>query len=448
MARTPKAKAPDLSKPQRLTIDSIERLICPEGRTQAFMRCAEVKGLQVRVTAAGSKSYVYQRKTKGQSLRLTIGSVTSWSITDAQREARRLAVTLDKGDDPRQIARDKQAAKAAAKAELDRASNFTFAALMADYANELERQGKISHAKVRAMMRLHLIQGWPELANTPANKVSAEQVADMLRALSEAGKNRTAGKVRSYTRAAFEMARTAKLDHEVPVRFKTYEVRHNPAAETVAIKLGTDKNPLRPVHLRQYWQAIEKMSGVQGLILRLQLLTGGQRIEQLRHLLKANVSAGAITLFDSKGRAGLNPRPHTVPLTEAARAAIDDLLILNAGGDFPLSVTGGKEPISAKKLAEWAKAAAATIEWLETDTPVGRFQAKRIRSGVETALASLRVSQEIRGHLLSHGIKGVQAASYDGHDYLSEKLDALDAMYRFLTETCDNVVHISSRGAA
>jgi integrase len=178
------------------------------------------------------------------------------------------------------------------------------------------------------------------------------------------------------------------------------------------------------------------------------MLTGGQRIEQLRHLLKANVNVGVITLFDSKGRAGRNPRTHTVPLTEAARAALDELLILNAGGDFPLSVTGGKEPISAKKLADWAKAAAATIEWVETDTPVGRFQAKRIRSGVETALASLRVSQEIRGHLLSHGIKGVQAASYDGHDYLSEKLDALDALYRFLTETGANVVHISSRGVA
>lgn len=116
MARTPKATAPDLSRNQRLTADSIERLRCPNGKQQAFMRCAEVKGLQVRVTAAGSKSYVYQRKTKGQSLRVTIGAVWAWSIADAQKEARRLVVTLDQGDDPRQIARDKQAAKVAKQA--------------------------------------------------------------------------------------------------------------------------------------------------------------------------------------------------------------------------------------------------------------------------------------------------------------------------------------------
>jgi len=116
MARTPKATAPDLSRNQRLTVDSIERLRCPNGKQQAFMRCAEVKGLQVRVTAAGSKSYVYQRKKKGQSLRVTIGAVWAWSIADAQKEARRLVVTLDQGDDPRQIARDKQAAKVAKQA--------------------------------------------------------------------------------------------------------------------------------------------------------------------------------------------------------------------------------------------------------------------------------------------------------------------------------------------
>jgi integrase len=116
MARTPKATAPDLSKPQRLTVDTIERLRCQDGKQQVFLRCNEVKGLQVRVTAAGSKSYVYQRKTNGRSLRVTIGAVSAWSIVDAQREARRLAVTLDKGDDPRQIARDKQAAKVAQQA--------------------------------------------------------------------------------------------------------------------------------------------------------------------------------------------------------------------------------------------------------------------------------------------------------------------------------------------
>jgi len=446
MARTPKATAPDLSKLQRLTLDSIERLHCPDGKQQAFMRCSEVSGLQVRVTAKGSKSFVFQRKANGQSLRMTIGAVSAWSITDAQKEARRLAVTMDKGEDPRELDRAKVAAKVQAKAEKERSAKFTFESLMADYANELERQGKTSHPKVRGMVKLHLSDGAPKLANTAAALVTAEQVADLLRGLREAGKERTAGKLRSYCRAAFEMARTSKLNLMVPVHFKNYGVQHNPAAETVAIKLVPEKNPLMPVHLRQYWHAIEPLQGVRGAVLRLHLLTGGQRIEQLRQLVRSNVGEGAITLLDAKGRTGRGARLHTIPLLPAAREALNTLLALNTG-EFPLSVDGGASPVSAKAIADWAKDAAAGVDWMPTDKPIGQFQAKRIRSGVETALASLRVSQEIRGHLLSHGVTGVQAASYDGHDYAPQKLEALETLHRFLTETSASVVHITSRVA-
>ena len=76
------------------------------------------------------------------------------------------------------------------------------------------------------------------------------------------------------------------------------------------------------------------------------------------------------------------------------------------------------------------------------DVPdVGDFQAKRIRSGVETTLASLRVSQDIRGQLLSHGVTGVQAASYDAHNYLDVKREALQTLFRFLENTNVGVVH-------
>ena len=54
----------------------------------------------------------------------------------------------------------------------------------------------------------------------------------------------------------------------------------------------------------------------------------------------------------------------------------------------------------------------------------------------------------IRVHLLSHGDWGVQAASYDGHDDAPQKLQALEKLYRFLTETSASVVHIASRVAA
>ena len=62
------------------------------------------------------------------------------------------------------------------------------------------------------------------------------------------------------------------------------------------------------------------------------------------------------------------------------------------------------------------------------------FQLKRVRSGVETLLAANRISREIRGHVQSHGLTGIQARHYDGHDYMLEKREALDVLAHELTD--------------
>jgi hypothetical protein len=54
-------------------------------------------------------------------------------------------------------------------------------------------------------------------------------------------------------------------------------------------------------------------------------------------------------------------------------------------------------------------------------------------------------NKQTRGHLLSHGVTGVQATNYDGHDYAPQKLEALETLHRFLTETSASVVNIASR---
>ena len=76
-------------------------------------------------------------------------------------------------------------------------------------------------------------------------------------------------------------------------------------------------------------------------------------------------------------------------------------------------------------LSRWSAAVGAGAGILD-------FQAKRIRSGVETLLASARISADIRGRLQSHGISGVQARHYDGHDYQEEKRHALETLLALL----------------
>ena len=116
MARPKKTDTPDLNERLNLTAGAIERLTCPADKQQAFMRDSEAPGLRVRVTAAGAKSFVYEAKLNRQTIRRTIGDVKLWNIEQARTEARRLAVVLDGGQDPREIERQQQAAQAADKA--------------------------------------------------------------------------------------------------------------------------------------------------------------------------------------------------------------------------------------------------------------------------------------------------------------------------------------------
>ncbi len=99
----------------KLTAGRIADFQCPEGKAQAFLWCDDPAGLAVRATAKGAKSYIFQAKVKGQSMRVTIGDVSVWSIADAQKEARRLQTLIDQGNDPRQVEADKEAAREAVR---------------------------------------------------------------------------------------------------------------------------------------------------------------------------------------------------------------------------------------------------------------------------------------------------------------------------------------------
>jgi hypothetical protein len=54
------------------------------------------------------------------------------------------------------------------------------------------------------------------------------------------------------------------------------------------------------------------------------------------------------------------------------------------------------------------------------------FELSDVRRTVETRLAGLGVSKDVRAQLLSHGISGVQAKHYDHNDYSAAILHALE----------------------
>jgi integrase len=122
MARPSKTSEIDLTKRHELTAGLVERLRCPAGKSQAFLRDTEAPALRVRVTGNGAKSFVFEGKLNRHTIRRTIGDVRDWTIDAARAEARKQAVLLDTGTDPRELERQQEAAKqAASKAAAGRA---------------------------------------------------------------------------------------------------------------------------------------------------------------------------------------------------------------------------------------------------------------------------------------------------------------------------------------
>ncbi|MDE2421637.1 MAG: integrase family protein [Gammaproteobacteria bacterium] len=85
----------------RLTAGRIDKLVCPTDKSQVFLFDSEIQGLAVRATPAGSKSFIFESKLNRQTIRMTIGSVQTWTIDAAYKEARRLKSLCDAGSDPR-----------------------------------------------------------------------------------------------------------------------------------------------------------------------------------------------------------------------------------------------------------------------------------------------------------------------------------------------------------
>src|SRR3546814_11843937 len=99
----------------------------------------------------------------------------------------------------------------------------------ADYLKDLERD---SHRDVRSIANNHIVAAYPKIAAKPAAQVTPDEIADIMRVLFEANKGRTANKARSYIRAAFQLAKDARLKPSLPVKFKDVVVTFNPAAQT------------------------------------------------------------------------------------------------------------------------------------------------------------------------------------------------------------------------
>lgn len=325
-----------------------------------------------------------------------------------------------------------QAAEQAAAAKTQSRKRYTLKALCDAYVDHLERKGKSKSAKDGAScFKVHVVEAFPEIADAPAREITPHQIAAMVRRVREAGKERSAGVLRTNLRAAYSLAMRAPFDSAAPSDLIAFEIESNPVDAIPAIPVRAGQRTLTPSELRAYMTRLDDNLIDQAL--KLGLLSGGQRMAQL---LRARVNdylseSGVLRLWDGKGQRG-EPREHLLPLGPRAAALVERLIERAKLKVRQAAERDGRdlEPnpplfISSGGVALFPTTPGKRAAEIVSDMKGEPFDLRDIRRTVETMLAGMGISRDTRAQLLSHGLSGVQSVHYDRHSYMDEKRAAL-----------------------
>ncbi|MEF3080785.1 tyrosine-type recombinase/integrase [Luteimonas sp. SMYT11W] len=403
------------------------------------------------------------------------GSGGPLSLADARAQAHRLSNRYRAGDrdlravldaEEREARREREAADRAEQSKQER-QQATLGALLNAYCDALEARGKASAKAVRAALHRHVEEAWPVLWSTPADDLTADDLMSVLTRLTDDDKLREAAKVRSYLQSAYSAGVRARTTASATPALRALRIKTNPARDlgTIEGAANVRHRALSTSELRAYWKRISALPDHDAACLRFHLLTGGQRIDQLARATLADYDTdqSTVTLRDTKGRR-TTPRLHVVPLIPEAVEAMHAMLPTPAEGDdgnadegrryrlgdFLFTTTAGKAGMVASTAYLRCRAVMEAMQ-AAGELPAGVFSITDIRRTVETRLAELGVHSDVRAQLQSHGLGGVQARHYDRHDYLQEKRDALEALFRLVSSKGADVVPLrrkSERGAA
>lgn len=133
-------------KKENFTADRVSGFKCKNGKAQSIFWDAKTPGLGLRVTTAGTKSYIFESRLHGKTLRITIGDVRTWTISKAQAEATSLKTLTDTGIDPRQQKQERRA-NAEAKSREAKRQDVTLADAWPVYLEARKSKWSAGHYK-------------------------------------------------------------------------------------------------------------------------------------------------------------------------------------------------------------------------------------------------------------------------------------------------------------
>lgn len=289
-----------MSKWENFTAGRVASFKCEAGKNQSIFWDGKTPGLGLRVTAAGAKSYIFETRLNGKTLRITIGDVRTWAIDAAQEEATSLKAMTDRGDDPRQVKAEKMAATEAKRVV---ARNAEAPAMVAWQAYIAARQAKWSASHSRDHATVSKAGGEPRTRGKRKGESDKTQPGALLPLLALPLAQIDADRVRAWLKdEALTRPTHARLAFGLLRAFLNWcadrpEYRAHTHADACASRLSRDELPkkaakddcLQREQLPLWFEHVRKLGNpVHSAYLQALLLTGARR-EELAGLQWADV---------------------------------------------------------------------------------------------------------------------------------------------------------------
>jgi integrase len=395
-------------------------------------------GFAVRVTAAGTKSFVWFHRVKGKPFLETIGtwernpSGGKYSVRDAIIEAdRRAKAVRDRNEDPRPERTRRLAEKETPAGEtisdlldtfVDRyvlkEKNLRSAPLIKQTLDRLVKP-KIGKIGVYELRRNHIVALLDEIADE-RGPVMADRTLAMLR-------------------KCFNWRATRDDDFRPPI---VRGMERSNQKERARSRTLTDQE------IRDLWAALERVSepACYPSFIRALLLTAGRRTE-VSDMRWDEIDGDTWVVPGSRYKTGID---HVVPLTGAVRDAIGKRPANFQKRPFVFSATAGAKPFGDyARIKSSLDEAIAAVRAEAGREPMPHWTLHDLRRSARSLMSRAGVSSDHAERALGHVMGGVRG-TYDRHEYLDEKRAAFQALAtlvsRILNPTA-NVEELASRRA-
>lgn len=283
----------------RLTAGRIDSFACSLDKPQAFLWDTDTPTLAVRATPTGRKTYVFESRFNGSTIRVTIGTIADWPLEQARIKAQSLKMMVDSGTDPREVAKERKAADAAKKAaaeaqtEADQLASLTVGEVWSAYIEErrpfwgdLHYRDHIDKAKAGGLPSKRRGAGKQLTQPGPLAPLMQLPMKDLDQATVEAWATKEGKKRASSARLAWRLLTVFLTWCSEHPTYSTLLPAKNPAktkkAREALGKPGTKTDVLQREQLAAWFAAVRQIQNpVISACLQMMLLTGARPGEVL-----------------------------------------------------------------------------------------------------------------------------------------------------------------------